>query len=298
MHFVAFWKIMILIREEKNKSIFLDCLNQVISHDLSEIGFTRKPIQKELMPDTHPSFRLMMMINGKHVYNILEKDGVKDITLIPDRALFCQRRGMARVPEYKKEASAVMFTIVFWPQYIRFLITNEPANDEKNQNLWYHSNQPINQSGIYILKTLDELVIADDSDIKACLLTKTLLHICRDNLINDNPLNVTKSFRTYQNIKVYLYENADKNINRASVAEVFKLTPSHISKLFAAYDEHNFNIVLKTLRLEHAVELLKETTFSIDEIAEQCGFVNTGYFIKTFRLFYGNTPSRFRQRKK
>jgi transcriptional regulator GlxA family with amidase domain len=53
--------------------------------------------------------------------------------------------------------------------------------------------------------------------------------------------------------------------------------------------------VLKTLRLEHAIELLKDTDFSIDEIAEECGFANTGYFIKTFRLSYGKTPGNFRQ---
>lgn len=286
-----------LIREEKDKSAFLDCLNQVISHDLSEVFFTKKPIQKELMQYTHPLFRLMLMIDGEHDYRILGKNGVEDIKLAPDRALFCQRRGMTGVSSCEKEVVGEMLTLVFFPQYIRFLISKRTLNVEDWQHLWYHSSHAVSQAGIHVLKALDELVLADDSSIKASLLIKTLLHICRDNLIDDSPQNISKSFRTYQNITAFLHENADKNINRESVAGAFKLNPSHVSKLFAAYDEHNFNTVLKTLRLEHSVELLKDTSFSIDEIAEQCGFSNTSYFIKTFRLFYGCPPGSFRQRK-
>ena len=284
------------IREEKDKNVFLDCLNQVISNDIPEVIFTLKPTRKELMRYTHPLFRLMLMVEGEHGYRILSQNGVEDIKLDSDKALFCQRRGMTGVPEYTKNIRGTMLTLVFFPQYIRFLISKcEP--DEDWQHLWYHSSHAVNQTGIHVLSALNELASDTDTNLKANLLVKTLLHICRDNLIDDSPHNVSKAFRTYQNITAFMHENADKNINRESVAKAFKLNPSHISKLFAAYDEHNFNTVLKTLRLEHSMELLKDTNLTIDEIAEQCGFTNTSYFIKTFRLFYGCAPGAFRQRK-
>lgn len=284
------------LKEEKNKNVFLDSLNKVIAQGITEVFFSRKPTQKNLMQYTHPLFRLMLMEYGEKNYKILGQEGVENLTLRDGKVLFCQRRGVTGPSREDDKATGKMFTIVFFPQYIRFLISEHAKADEAYQHLWYHSSHAINQAGIHVLKALDELVLANDTGIKSDLLIKTLLHICRDNLIGDSPENITKSLRTYQNIKAYLHENADRNINRESVANVFKLTPSHISKLFAAYDEHNFNTVLKTLRLEHAVELLKDTTFSIDEIAEQCGFDDTGYFIKTFRLFYGSTPGAFRLR--
>lgn len=286
-----------LLEEEKDKNVFLDCLDQIISYDFTEIIFSLKPIQKELMKYTHPMFRLMMMVDGEHGYKILDNDGVRDIKLHPGQTLFCQRRGVTGPPIYE-DVVGKMFTIVFFPQYIRFLISNCKRLEENSLHFWYHSSHAVSQAGIHVLKALDELSIVNDSGVNACLLVKTLLNICRDNLIDDSPQNITKSFRTYQSIKAYLHENANKNINRKSIAKVFKLNPSHISKLFAVHDEHSFNYVLKTLRLEHAVELLKDTTLSIDEITEQCGFVNTSYFIKTFRLFYGRSPGAFRQSKK
>ena len=287
-----------LIREEKNKNIFLDSLNQAVSHKLDKVIFTRKPVRKELMQYTHPLFRVMLVISGNHTYNILGQNEVENIILTPGNALFCQRRGMTGVPDCEKGITGEMLTLVFFPEYIRFLISKRQHDDEDWEHLWCHSSHTVSQAGVHVLNALDELVLANDTEIKACLLTKTLLYICRDNLIDDSPQNISKSFRTYQNIKAYLHENANKNINRESIAKVFKLNPSHISKLFAVHDEHNFNYVLKTLRLEHAVELLKDTTLSIDEITEQCGFVNTSYFIKTFRLFYGRSPGAFRQSKK
>ena len=284
-----------LLKEKKEKKVFLDCLDQIITHDLNEVFFSEKPCQKQLMQFTHPLFRLMLMLKGKKEYDILSSKEVKNLELFPGRALFCQQRAMTKVPDNEVDESGEMLTLVFFPQYIRFLISRHQKGEEDNHHIWYHSTQAVNQTGIHVLRALNELVITGDTGIKACFLIKTLLHVSRDNLIADNPQNITKSFRTYQNIKAYLHENADKNINRETVANAFKLNPSHISKLFAAYDEHNFNTVLKLLRLEHAVELLRDTRLPINEISEQCGFVNTGYFIKTFRLFYNKTPGAFRQ---
>jgi AraC-like DNA-binding protein len=273
----------------------IDLLNRFITNDFSEVIFTREMTSAELTKYTSPYFRIILLTDQKHTYKILGKDNLHDVCLYPEKALFCQRRGVTKnnFPDDEKEWETL--TLAFWPGYIRFLRSRYRSGNGW-LHFWYNSSNAVNQPGIYILKTLDELVLAEDSDEKACLLVKTLLHVCRDNLIKDNPRAVTKSFRTYQNIKAYLYENSDENINRESVADIFKISPSHISKLFAEYSEQGFNATLKTLRLEHALELLKNTEFSIAEIAEQCGFINTGYFIKVFKLSYGHTPYSFRNK--
>jgi LacI family transcriptional regulator len=47
-------------------------------------------------------------------------------------------------------------------------------------------------------------------------------------------------------------------------------------------------------RIEHAKEILCETSFSLEEIAARCGFSDQAQFSKLFRKVTGNSPGRFR----
>ena len=48
-----------------------------------------------------------------------------------------------------------------------------------------------------------------------------------------------------------------------------------------------------SLKIAKAKQLLKESIYSVTEIANQCGFVNVFYFSKTFKTLVGSTPSEF-----
>jgi hypothetical protein len=48
-------------------------------------------------------------------------------------------------------------------------------------------------------------------------------------------------------------------------------------------------------RSEQAADLLLHTDRPVTEIAVLCGFFDTSYFIRTFRRFYGTSPSRYRR---
>lgn len=53
------------------------------------------------------------------------------------------------------------------------------------------------------------------------------------------------------------------------------------------------------IQMEHAAELLAhQTDLSISAVAEQCGFADAGSFARTFRQYYGITPSQFREEKR
>jgi AraC-like DNA-binding protein len=284
-----------ILKEEKNKNAFINYLDQAISIDLKQLVFTRKLLSKKFQVYTHPQFRLILLLKGDYTYKILGEAGLKNAYLAPGKALFCQHNGVTGRIESQDSNEWEMLTIVFWPHLTRFLFSKREKGFTESTHTWYHSHNTVNQAGIYVLKALNELVQGDDSNIQACLLAKALLNICRNHLINDSSQTITKSFRTYQNIMVYLYENSNQKINRENVAEALKITPSHISKLFAEYNEHNFNTVLKILRIEYAEELLRDTDYLVAEIAEQCGFISTEYFIKTFKHFHGETPGEFRR---
>lgn len=47
-------------------------------------------------------------------------------------------------------------------------------------------------------------------------------------------------------------------------------------------------------RLKYAQELLANSSLSVNEIASQCGFGDSSYFIKVFRKHFNQTPSEYR----
>ena len=48
-------------------------------------------------------------------------------------------------------------------------------------------------------------------------------------------------------------------------------------------------------RLKYAQELLLKSSLSISEIAAECGFRDSSYFVKVFRKYLGQTPSEYRK---
>ena len=49
------------------------------------------------------------------------------------------------------------------------------------------------------------------------------------------------------------------------------------------------------IKMEKAVRLLRDTTMPVKEVAYECGFDESNYFIHVFRQMYGTTPQQFRQ---
>lgn len=52
----------------------------------------------------------------------------------------------------------------------------------------------------------------------------------------------------------------------------------------------------ETMRMKRACKLMKETTLSVADIAEQTGFQTPGYFIKVFKNHFGETPGYYASR--
>ena len=49
------------------------------------------------------------------------------------------------------------------------------------------------------------------------------------------------------------------------------------------------------IRLSHSRDLLVSGIYSVSEVAERCGFENTGYFIRFFKKHTGLTPAQFKK---
>ena len=67
---------------------------------------------------------------------------------------------------------------------------------------------------------------------------------------------------------------------------------------FCRYFKHKtkkkFSEFVNETRIVHAKKLLAETDKSMIEIAFECGYENTSYFNRQFKVHCGNTPTAFK----
>ena len=92
----------------------------------------------------------------------------------------------------------------------------------------------------------------------------------------------------------YLNVNYTKPLSLASVAQRFKLSPSHLSRSFKEETHFGFVEYINSLRITKACRLLADKKRSVLEIAMECGFGSLTQFGRCFRSLTGTNPLDYR----
>lgn len=79
------------------------------------------------------------------------------------------------------------------------------------------------------------------------------------------------------------------------VATIVYLNPVYFSQLFKQKTGQGFKEYVTHLRLERAMELLRDSELKISDISERVGYPDVRHFSQIFRKKNGNTPSEYRQ---
>ena len=72
---------------------------------------------------------------------------------------------------------------------------------------------------------------------------------------------------------------------------------STLNRLFAAKGKCSPGDLIRSLRMEHALELLRTTTMPVKEAAYASGFNDPAYFCRRIRKATGMTPEEIRKKK-
>jgi len=99
---------------------------------------------------------------------------------------------------------------------------------------------------------------------------------------------------TALSIKQYIDENFKSKITLSDMSELFYIHPIYLQKKFKKIFGVTPAEYIKKLRIQEAKKLLLTSNISVESIAEQLGFCNTSYFIKTFYTECNITPAKFR----
>ena len=94
--------------------------------------------------------------------------------------------------------------------------------------------------------------------------------------------------------KRYIIDNLDKDISQEETANQLFICSSYLSRLFKKQTGENFTQYVTKMKMEKAVELLKNPQYKTYQVSEALGYKTPIYFSRLFRLQTGMNPSEYR----
>ncbi|MCX7787962.1 MAG: AraC family transcriptional regulator [Spirochaetes bacterium] len=92
----------------------------------------------------------------------------------------------------------------------------------------------------------------------------------------------------------YFRDHMHEAVTIEQVAKAVSISPSHLRRLFHKVKGVSPRRLFQEERFHRAEEMLKETNYTMNRIAIDCGFESGSSFIRTFHRKYGMTPKDFR----
>lgn len=135
----------------------------------------------------------------------------------------------------------------------------------------------------------------DDADDKKELfnIIREFLFTVSENINMRNP----SSEAVIKKVKEYISAHYADNISLNDVANNVFLNASYLSRLFKQCTGENFRDYLISVRINKAIELIKQQKYKIYEISEICGYKNPKYFTQQFKQVTGLSPREYLKQK-
>lgn len=100
---------------------------------------------------------------------------------------------------------------------------------------------------------------------------------------------------TLETITQYMQNNFSQPLTIADLAQLTTIHPSYFSEAFKKQYQTTVTQYLSTLRLNHAKFLLRNTSYTMQQIAEAVGYKDEFYLSRKFYMSFGIRPSNYRQ---
>lgn len=100
-----------------------------------------------------------------------------------------------------------------------------------------------------------------------------------------------------EQIKEYVAQHLqDSRLNVPAIANHFDFSVDYVGRLFKKHTGVTLISYISSVRIEQACRLLKETRFSVAEIAKMVGYSNASYFCRVFKDRMNLSPNDYRLR--
>lgn len=278
---------------QSTKRLLLEIIDEMVQrntyslHHLERISTAR--VNDPAM-NIQPWPRINVMLRGSMDFetsNGLLRLKENEIAIIPPY-YYC------RVVAFKPASIHRSFSFILRNGYLR-MVYNEC---EAGHSIWpptlqYHLNT-LSLATSYSFNAFSALdaICAPDGVVQEMFLT--MMKLIRYDLEREEEVQHNKSYYLFLTAVDFLEQNYSRQINRSVVSKELHLSISYLSRLFRQYAGITFYQYQMQIRMQEATKLLREGGLNIGEIAWQCGFQTTSFFIRKFKEYYSMTPAQYR----
>lgn len=85
-----------------------------------------------------------------------------------------------------------------------------------------------------------------------------------------------------------------KTCTLESTAEFFNMNPNYMTTLLKQRTGHAYKELIHQQRMTRAGQLLRNTSYSVTEVANEVGYENISFFYKKFKEHFGCSPKEYR----
>ncbi len=104
------------------------------------------------------------------------------------------------------------------------------------------------------------------------------------------------NYQRFEKIRDYILTHyADPNLDSASTAALYQMSPSTVTRLFKKYNNTGFLEFVHQTRVNKATELLQTTDLPISEISTMVGYTNAATMNRAFKAHANATPGMIRK---
>lgn len=161
-----------------------------------------------------------------------------------------------------------------------------------------NQNHPVSEGTRWLAHEFIEQA-ADSSDghsLKlSCLNYELAYSLMRSVATSVSGRLVSMEAKTVHKVEAYLRDSYPDQVSLTELADLVNYSPYHLIRLFKQTTGRTPMVYLLHIRIEQAMNLLRESTLTISEICELCGFGSLSHFSSTFKRVIGYSPSAYRK---
>jgi AraC-like DNA-binding protein len=97
-------------------------------------------------------------------------------------------------------------------------------------------------------------------------------------------------------LKQIIQDQIDTNLSLTEISKTLDINPSYLSREFSKHFENlSFGEYIRKLRIEKAIELIRQNKYSLTEIAYLTGFSDQSHFTRIFKQHTQKSPSGYKK---
>lgn len=131
------------------------------------------------------------------------------------------------------------------------------------------------------------------------MVIEVIRHILQNRLFVEQMATNSTYFKDPRLIKLFKYikDNIGGELTNKVLANVADVSEDYVGQYFKTLTGINPQDYIEYQRMEYAVKLLRTTKMSIRDIGQACGYKDTAYFCRRFKMMYGIPAGKMRKRE-